>query len=77
MKANEEKCHVLLSTDETMRVNIGTAYINNSKCEKLLGINIDCKLSCNYHIENICKMASAKLNALTRVAQYINTEKSA
>ena len=45
MKANEEKCHVLLSTDETMRVNIGTSHINNSKCEKLLGINTDCKLS--------------------------------
>ena len=45
MKANEEKCHVLLSTDETMRVNIGTSHINNSKREKLLGINTDCKLS--------------------------------
>ena len=45
-------------------------------CEKLLGINIDCKLSFDDHIGKICKNAGAKLNALTRVAQYINTEKS-
>ena len=45
MKGNEDKCHVLLSKGETVQVNIGTARINNSKCEKLLGIKIDCKKS--------------------------------
>ena len=70
MKGNEDKCHVLLSTDETVQVNIGPAGINNSKCEyeKLLGIKIDCKLSFDDHIGNMCKKASAKLNAFTRVA---------
>ena len=38
-------------------------------------MNIDCKLSFDDHIGNICKKAGAKLNALTRVAQYRNTEK--
>ena len=76
-KGNKDKCHVLLSTDETVQVNIVIASINNSNCEKLLGIKIDCKLIFDYHIGNICKKASAKLNALTRVAQDIKTEKSA
>ena len=53
--------------------NIGTARINNSRYEKLLGIKID--LSSDDHIGNIYKKAGAKLRALTRVAQYINTEK--
>ena len=35
MKGNEDRCHVLLTTDETVQVNIDTARINNSKCEKL------------------------------------------
>ena len=35
MKVNEDKCHVLLSIDETMQVNIDTAHKNNTKCEKL------------------------------------------
>ena len=75
MKGSEDKCHVLPPRDETVRVNIGTARINNSKCEKLLGIKIDCKLSFDHHIGNMCKKADEKLNALTRVAQYMNTEK--
>ena len=43
MNGNEDKCHVLLSTDETVQVNIGTSRINNSKLKKLSGIKIDCK----------------------------------
>ena len=58
-----------------MQANIGTARIYNSKCEKLLGINVDYKLSFDDHIGNIYKKADAKLNALARVAQYMNTEK--
>ena len=65
---------MLISTDEMVQVIIGTAHINNSKCEKLLGIKIDCKLSFDNHIENMSKKANAKLNALTRIAQYMNTE---
>ena len=53
-----------------MQVNIGTARINKNKCEKLLGIKINCKLSFGDHIGNKCKKAGAKLNALTKVAQY-------
>ena len=58
-----------------MQANIGTARIYNSKCEKLLGIKVDYKLSFDDHIGNIYKKADAKLNALARVAQYMNTEK--
>ena len=55
-----------------MQVNIGSARINNSECEKLLGTKIDCKLSFEDHIGNICKKAGAKLNALSTVAQSLN-----
>ena len=52
MKGSVEKCHVLLSTDETVQVNIGHARLNNSKCEKQLGINFDCNLSFGDQIGN-------------------------
>ena len=55
---------------------LGTAGINNRKCEKLLSIKIDCKLSFDDDMGNTCKKAVAKLNALTRAVQYMNTEKS-
>ena len=47
-----------------MHVNIGTAQIENSKCQKLLGINIDSKLT--------FEDPSAKLNALSRISHYID-----
>ena len=30
MKGNKDKCHVLLSADETVQVNIGTVGINKT-----------------------------------------------
>ena len=35
---DKDRRHVLLSTDEMVQVNKDNACINNSKCEKLLGI---------------------------------------
>ena len=43
MKGNEDKCYVLLSSQDNVLVNIGTAQIEYSKCQELLGINIDSK----------------------------------
>ena len=37
---NASKCHVLLSTDKQVHVNICTAQIENMQNEKLLGIKV-------------------------------------
>ena len=37
----------------------------------MLGINFDYKLKFANHIEEICKKASQKLNALARIAPYV------
>ena len=60
-----------------VQVNIDTPRKNNSKCEKLLGIKIDCQLNFDDHIGYIFKKADTKLNTLTRVAQSMNKEKKA
>ena len=72
MKGNEDKCHVILSSQDNMHVNIGTTQIENSKYQKLLGINIDSKLTFENHINRICKKASAKVNALSRISYYLD-----
>ena len=74
-QGNASKCRVLLSTDKQVHVNIGTAQIENTQNEKLLGITIDSKLSFDKHIQQICSRASAKLKALTRVARFMNITK--
>ena len=61
--------------NENVHVNIGTSQIKNSDCERLLGIDIDCKLSFENHINQICSKARAKLKALARIAPILNKRK--
>ena len=41
----------------------------------MLGVTIDSNLTFESHINNLCKKASAKLNALARIAGYMDTAK--
>ena len=41
MKANHDKCHVLLSTQESFNIQIVNFTIKSSKAKNLLGINLD------------------------------------
>ena len=43
--------------------------------EKLLGITIDTNLKFAIYVNNLCKKASQKLNALTRIASLMDVEK--
>ena len=53
------------------------AALENSKEVTILGITIDNKLNFQSHIKNLCKKASQKLWALSRLSNYLNyTEKS-
>ena len=74
-QGNANKCHVLLSTDKQVQVNIGTAQIENTQNEKLLGIIIDSKLNFDKHIQQICSRVSARLKALARIAPFMNITK--
>ena len=75
MKINADKCHLLVSTNNTVKIKIGNFDITNSKSEKLLGVKFDHKLSFDDHISELCKKASRKINALSRVASYMNISK--
>ena len=75
MKGNKDKCYVVLSSHDTVHVNIGTSEVVNRKCQKLLCVNIDSKLTFEDHINSICKKANAKLNVLSQVSQYMDSIK--
>ena len=68
MMLNPDKCHIITSgfKYETMIANIENALVIESENVKLLGIDIDSKLTFSGHIESICKKAGKKLNALSR-----------
>ena len=68
MKLNPDKCHILTNgfKHEVMIANIENALAIEAQKVRLLGIDIDTKLSFSGHIESICKKAGKKLNALSR-----------
>ena len=55
-----------------MSLIVENKEINNSTHERLLGVKIDSKLSFNTHIDDICKKASLKLNALSRITPQLD-----
>ena len=68
MKANADKCHLLLST-RVLKANISNYAIINSEREKLLGDN---HLNFESHIKGLCNKASQKPHALPRISLYMN-----
>jgi len=75
LKANADKCHLLLSTNQSQNMHINKTIINSSKVEKLLGVLIDNKLSFDQHVSKLCSKAGQKLNALSRISSFMNFEK--
>ena len=75
LKANPEKCHLLLSSKSSIETKIGGVSVKSSQMETLLGVSIDSELNFENHISNICNKVSKKLNALGRIAGYITFEK--
>ena len=75
MKANADKCHFLISTDEERNISIGGKKTQKSRIEKLLGVTIDNKLSFTKHVRKICDKASQRLNALARLSSFMSLEK--
>lgn len=66
MKTYPDKCHLRTSKSEATVVNVENNSIKNSKCEKLLGVKIDCKLIFNSYIDKICKKTGQKMNAFSK-----------
>ena len=72
LNANPNKCHLLINTDENVALKIKNETINNSSNQKLLGILFNNKFDFDEHVTSLCRKVSQKLNALTRVAHYMN-----
>ena len=65
IKANPAECHLLTSSSDEMSVCVDNYNITSSKYEKLLGIKIDNKLDFKTQVDDICKKAGQRSNALS------------
>ena len=75
MKANSDKSHLLLSYNEPSKLVTDGSFIETNTKEVLLGITIDKDLKFDDHVNNLCKEACEKLNALACLVPYMNVEK--
>ena len=78
MKLNADKCHLLVlgqCTNEPVTVRIGNSEVVNCPQEKLLGVQIDNKISFDNHVSKLCQKASNKLYALARISAYTDQNK--
>ena len=75
MKANANKCHLLVSSNESCTAKIEDFSIKNNTEEKLLGVKFDSNLSFENHVTSLCKKASQKLHALARISHYMDLNK--
>ena len=75
MKANSDKSHLLMSCNGISTPLIDGFSIDSSIKEVLLGITIDKELKFDDHVNKLCKKACQKLNALARIAPFMNIEK--
>ena len=75
MKLNEDKCHsfVLGHKYEHLLAKIGQSIIWEKNNVKILGMDIDSKLSFDAHVSSLCAKAGRKLTALTRLAKFLMT----
>ena len=74
LKANPDKFHLLLNSNNNLSIKVDEFLIGNSKNEKLLGITLDNDLNFNEHVNKLCKKASQKLHALGRISKYMNID---
>ena len=72
LKANPDKSHLLLNVkDENLFVFIDSFVIPNQEHVKLLGITLDNKLTFDKHVSKLCRTASQKVHALSRICKHM------
>ena len=67
---------VLIRGNENVTAHVAEYEIENSKCEKLLGVKLDWKLNFDDHISHVCEKVSGKLNVLARIIPFIELFKN-
>ena len=78
MKSNVDKCHSLVTTNNTVNRRVGNFYTKNSHCEKLLNliwVIFDSNLTFNSHNSDLRKKPIKNVQALARVTPYMNISK--
>ena len=58
LKANPDKCHLLVNTTGNIRINVRNETIITTQTKKLLGICFNSNFRFDDHVASLCKKAS-------------------
>ena len=75
MKTNSDKSHIFLGCSEPSTTLIDGSSIESNTKEIILGITIDRDFKFDENVNNLCKKACQKLNAVVRLAPFMNIDK--
>ena len=75
MQAKADKCHLLVSSEESCTAKIEDFNIKTSTKKKLLGVKFDSNLSVESHVTSLCKTTSQKLHGFARTSHYMDLNK--
>ena len=84
MKPDGDACHLLVTNEKSVSINIDGSNLTSKKEQKLLISSLmtnfkllitDSSLSFESRITNLCKTVSQKLHALARIANYMDVPK--
>ena len=53
MKANKDKCRLIVSSNEHVSMKLNNAEIRNSNCDRLIGVTIDSKINFKENLDGI------------------------
>ena len=75
-RVDHGKCHMLLSAQESTCVKIDYVTVKCCEAKTTLGINITNKLKFHVYVGIIGQKANRKLNALTKITNYMRLTKN-
>ena len=75
IKANHDKCHLLMRTLTPISIKVKDYIIKNSDNEKVLRVTVAANLNFNCYLENILKKAVKKVHVLARITPYMSIPK--
>ena len=75
LATNARKCNLLASSKTPVEIHISNNEILNEKKVQLFGVNLECRLNIDFHVNALIRKARKKYQVLARVCNYMNKKK--
>ena len=75
MKVNHDKCYLLVSDKNCVNLNANGFEIENTECDKLLRIKVDCEMKFKIYLDGVIKKTINRVNTLSRITLFMSLAK--